>query len=105
MTITNSAVVRKQQVPRVGESHDVSCEKSLIRFSEPGQMLAREKTPTSPMYFTQSFRGSGNNFYYLGILRIESREKKNEDRERNGGGLSTEYTVEDSSREQGEVEG
>lgn len=63
-------------------------------------MLAREETPTSPMYFTQSFRSSGNNFYYLGILRIESREKKNEDRERNGGGLSTEYTVEDSSREQ-----
>lgn len=48
----------------------------------------REETPTSPMYFTQSFRDSGNNFYYLGILRIESREKKNEDRERNGGGLS-----------------
>jgi len=65
-----------------------------------GQMLAREETPTSPMYFTQSFRGSGNNFYYLGILRIESREKKNEDRARQGRGSSTEYTVEDSSREQ-----
>lgn len=63
-------------------------------------MLAQEETPTSPMYFTQSFRGSGNNFYYLGILRIESREKKNEDRARYGRGPSTEYTVEDSSREQ-----
>lgn len=40
----------------------------------------RERTPTSPTYFTQSFPGNGNNFYYLGISRIESREKKNEDR-------------------------
>lgn len=67
-------------------------------------MRAREDTYVTDVFYAK-FPGNGNNFYYLGILRIESREKKNEARaarKRLGPGN---IPREDSGREKGEVEG
>jgi len=43
------------------------------------RVRVREDTYVSDVFYAK-FPGNDNNFYYLGIPRIESREKKNEDR-------------------------